>query len=293
MNDKQVYSHSFFSQNKVSIYALYVEETGVQRCFAGQCWGPETREYYQFVQVLSGRGSIRIGKREFGVCPNDVILLYPTDHVSYSSDTAEPLEYTWVGFKGSDAQMLLSQSEFTRPHPLVHVVGDVPFSQNLLNLYESHGNRPQNSVRMIGYLYLYFSELLQNAGLRRMPNDSAQTVIELAIDYIVKNFAEPITLKQLADAVAVSPSWLYRSFIRYMSISPMRYLSEYRIEQSIVLLLNDSMSIGSVAYAVGFHDPFYYSKVFKSMKNCSPTAFRLQNQVSKAEPTGKARDDAK
>lgn len=277
MSSNQVYSHSFFSQNQTSIYALYVEEAGVQRCFPGQHWGPESREYYQLVQVLSGRGTICIGKRELSISTNDVILLYPMDHVSYQSDLEKPLEYTWVGFKGSDTQMLLSQSEFSRFRPLVHIDGDEPFSRNLTQLYACHGNRPTNSVEMIGYLYLFFSELLQSAAAHHVQNDSAQSVIELAVAYIVKNYANPISLQQLADAVSVSPSWLYRSFIRYMNISPMRYLSEYRIEQSVVLLLNDSMSISSVAYAVGFRDPFYYSKAFKMIKKCSPTVFRQQN----------------
>ena len=277
MQNDLVYSHSFFAQNQVSIYALYVEETGAQRCFLGQCSGPESREYYLLLQVLAGNGHIVIGKHSYSVSMNDVILFYPGDHVSFLSDGEVPLEYAWVGFKGGDAQMLLAQTDFSRQRPLIHFAGDKPFSQNLLALYNCHGYHAPDSVNMTAYLYLFFGELMQGSRSKRLKSDSVQSLLEAAIDYITQNYHEPLTLTQLADAVNASSSWLYRSFIRYMQISPMRYLCEYRIERSLYLLQDNSMSISSVAYAVGFHDPFYFSKVFKSVKNCSPTVYRQQN----------------
>lgn len=278
MQDDRVYSHSFFSPNQSSIYALYVEETGIQRCFAGQQWGPESREYFILLQVLSGKGRIQIGQKTYPAVPNDVFLFYPGDHVCYYSDQSAPLEYTWVGFKGGDAQMLLAQTEFSHLKPMLHFPGDVPFSNDLQELYTYHGPRSVDSVRMIACLYRFFGDLLEGAQKKKIKTDSTQVVLENAIDYITQNYAQPLTLQELADAVCVSPSWLYRSFIRYLHISPMRYLSEYRIEQSMILLRDPSLSISSVAYATGFRDPFYFSKVFKSMKNCSPTAFRDQNR---------------
>ena len=283
MQDDRVYSHSFFSQNQVSIYALYVEETGIKRCFVGQQWGPESREYFMLLQVLSGKGRIQIGQKNYQAVPNDVFLFYPGDHVCYFSDQSVPLEYTWVGFKGGDAQMLLAQTEFSRLKPLIHFPGPVPFSKDLQELYSYHGHRPADSVRMIACLYRFFGDLLEGARKKKIRVDSTQVVLETAIDYITQNYTHQLTLQELADAVCVSPSWLYRSFIRYMHISPMRYLSEYRIEQSLILLLDQSSSISSVAYAVGFRDPFYFSKVFKSLKNCSPTAYRDQNRRPEGE----------
>ena len=123
MQDDRVYSHSFFSPNQSSIYARYVEETGIQRCFAGQQWGPESREYFILLQVLSGKGRIQIGQKTYPAVPNDVFLFYPGDHVCYYSDQSAPLEYTWVGFKGGDAQMLLAQTEFSHLKPMLHFPG--------------------------------------------------------------------------------------------------------------------------------------------------------------------------
>lgn len=158
MQDDRVYSHSFFSPNQSSIYALYVEETGIQRCFAGQQWGPESREYFILLQVLSGKGRIQIGQKTYPAVPNDVFLFYPGDHVCYYSDQSAPLEYTWVGFKGGDAQMLLAQTEFSHLKPMLHFPGDVPFSNDLQELYTYHGSRAVDSVRMIACLYR-FSEI--------------------------------------------------------------------------------------------------------------------------------------
>lgn len=145
-----------FSPNQSSIYALYVEETGIQRCFAGQQWGPESREYFILLQVLSGKGRIQIGQKTYPAVPNDVFLFYPGDHVCYYSDQSAPLEYTWVGFKGGDAQMLLAQTEFSHLKPMLHFPGDVPFSNDLQELYTYHGSRAVDSVRMIACPVSFF-----------------------------------------------------------------------------------------------------------------------------------------
>ena len=168
MQDDRVYSHSFFSPNQSSIYALYVEETGIQRCFAGQQWGPESREYFILLQVLSGKGRIQIGQKTYPAVPNDVFLFYPGDHVCYYSDQSAPLEYTWVGFKGGDAQMLLAQTEFSHLKPMLHFPGDVPFSNDLQELYTYHGSRAVDSVRMIACLYRFFGDLLEGAQKKKI-----------------------------------------------------------------------------------------------------------------------------
>ena len=173
MQDDRVYSHSFFSPNQSSIYALYVEETGIQRCFAGQQWGPESREYFILLQVLSGKGRIQIGQKTYPAVPNDVFLFYPGDHVCYYSDQSAPLEYTWVGFKGGDAQMLLAQTEFSHLKPMLHFPGDVPFSNDLQELYTYHGSRAVDSVRMIACLYRFFGDLLEGAQKNKIKTDDA------------------------------------------------------------------------------------------------------------------------
>ncbi len=57
-----------------------------------------------------------------------------------------------------------------------------------------------------------------------------------------------------------------------MSIIP--YLRALRLQKAEALLKNASMSIADVAYAVGFENPRYFSRVFSEEKGVSPSSFR-------------------
>ena len=49
------------------------------------------------------------------------------------------------------------------------------------------------------------------------------------------------------------------------------YLSQKRISMSYVLMEKGMTSISEIAYAVGFSDPLYFSKVFKRYNHISPS----------------------
>ena len=271
-----VYCYSFLSQNQVSIYALYVMESGKQRCLANQNWGPERRPYYLFMQIISGQGEITIGKHQYSVRANDVLLTWPNDAVSFHSSLEAPLEYAWVGFKGNDSAMLLAQTNLSRLNPLINIPQSEKMIAYMEEIYQHRGHQSENATSMNGYLYLYLSELIHAKYAGLPVNDSAKAVIEQAVSYIVTHYSQKITETQLAQSVSVSRSWLYRSFVRYLGASPMRYINEYRVEQAGILLRDPSVSIANVARAVGFSDPFYFSKVFKKLKGVSPSEYRAQ-----------------
>lgn len=276
MQQDRVYSYSFFAQNQTSVYALYVMEIGKQRCFANQQWGPEERAYYQFLHVISGKGEISIGKRKYPASANDVFLFFPNDKITYQSDLNEPLEYAWVGFHGNDTSMLIGQTGFNRLRPCVNVSESENLIRYLEQMYENRGQQPENAVSMCGYMYLYLAGLLHFSNTSINLDDASKIIIERAVAYIVHHYPERFSEDDLAKHISVSKSWLYRTFVRYMGIPPVKYISEYRIEQSAVLLLDPSQTIVSIAYAVGFHDPFYYSKVFKQVKGMTPTEYRVR-----------------
>ncbi|HHU18862.1 MAG TPA: helix-turn-helix transcriptional regulator [Bacilli bacterium] len=54
----------------------------------------------------------------------------------------------------------------------------------------------------------------------------------------------------------------------------MDFLTECRIEKAKELIQNPEKSIKEISYDVGYHDPNYFSKVFKKTTGISPMTFR-------------------
>lgn len=80
-------------------------------------------------------------------------------------------------------------------------------------------------------------------------------------------------MDDIAKAVGVSRSHLYRVFMSNVGQSPIDYLTHYRISEACSLLKNSTLSIAEIAVSVGFFDQFYFSRVFKKVKKVPPSKY--------------------
>lgn len=98
--------------------------------------------------------------------------------------------------------------------------------------------------------------------------------IRRILDYISVHYASKLYLEDIAAHIGLCKSECCRLFKRYMKVSLFEFLQAYRIEQSLDVLLHTDCSILEVAEKAGFSDSNYYSKVFRRIKGCTPSAFR-------------------
>ena len=80
-------------------------------------------------------------------------------------------------------------------------------------------------------------------------------------------------MDDIAKAVGVSRSHLYRVFMSNVGQSPIDYLTNYRISEACSLLKSTNLSIAEIAVSVGFFDQFYFSRVFKKVKGIPPSKY--------------------
>lgn len=97
------------------------------------------------------------------------------------------------------------------------------------------------------------------------------------INFINANYAQNISIKQLADAAHISESALYAAFQKQFHTSPIAYLNHYRLTLASNLLCQTSLPIQDIALSVGFTDAFYFSRLFKKTFNLSPREYRKTN----------------
>lgn len=98
-----------------------------------------------------------------------------------------------------------------------------------------------------------------------------------ALDYIKRNYAEKITLEDVAAHVYLSPSYFSRIFKEEVDISFNNYLNKVRIENSKRLLLNDELGLVEISQMSGFEDQSYFSKVFKRVTGVTPGKYRQRH----------------
>lgn len=255
---------------------LSVYTTGYEKCAAGHQWGPGVRDHYLVHYIASGAGSYTCRGKEYCLKEGDLFLVFPSQVVHYRADEQHPWEYYWVGFNGTDAHRLISMAGFTPDEPVLHAE-DSAIPEALMRIYHSRGNTPDADVEMAGFLHLFLAQLIRRRGAIR-PLSGAQGYLVQALRYIQHNYAAPIGVDDIARFVGISRSQLYRAFQREFQQSPHEYLQKYRISEACTLLRGGGLTIAEVAGSVGFNDPLYFSRVFRQLKHCTPTAYQKQSR---------------
>jgi len=108
----------------------------------------------------------------------------------------------------------------------------------------------------------------------RSATEETREIVRRAIVHIHRHYGEPLTRKEIAKGVNLSARHLDRCFREQMGITPMTYLSRFRLRQSRRLLESSPLNISEVAATVGFSDSGYFSRVFRRDMGMSPSEYR-------------------
>ena len=98
---------------------------------------------------------------------------------------------------------------------------------------------------------------------------------------ILEKIDEDLRPEDLASAAAISLRQLQRIFKEELETSPHQFITMIKMEKAAELLRSGNHHVAEVAYATGFNDPAYFSKVFKKYFGVSPKQIQTQIQIQK------------
>lgn len=116
------------------------------------------------------------------------------------------------------------------------------------------------------------TELLQAGGSDKARRDSRR--LEQMLRFIQEHYQEELTVAQIAASASVSESECLRCFRSCLHTAPSRFLRDYRLQKAQALLLSTQETAADIAAACGFHDPAYFSKLFREATGAAPTEYR-------------------
>lgn len=99
------------------------------------------------------------------------------------------------------------------------------------------------------------------------------------LNWIHLHYAEKIRLDDIAKAGQLSRSECCRYFKRVLKKTPLSYVTDYRIQKSLILLQQAESTITEVAYQVGFNSTSYFIDQFRKSMNMTPLAYKKVSSV--------------
>ena len=116
--------------------------------------------------------------------------------------------------------------------------------------------------------------LLNEISKENVVNDD---IITRSICFVNENFAEDLTMEDVAKRFHFTPSYYSVCFKKRTGFNFSRYITNLRIEKACHLLVKTNNKIKEISTTVGYQDPAYFGKVFKEKVGCSPDQYRKRN----------------
>ena len=198
------------------------------------------------------------------------VLYFPAGKVrSTYSSPREPWTFVVIKFRLRAGNRTTGERLAECPVYVGNLHG--PLGSRFLKLEEIWRKRqPGYLVRCKSVMYDLLAQLLLTP--RREPEaERWQAHLEPALEAMEKNIKHSYSVPELAALANLSPSYFRTVFKRYSGYTPIQYQNYMKISRAHDLLQTGLYTVSEVAAMVGFHDCYYFSRLFKQIIGVPPS----------------------
>ncbi len=238
---------------------------------------PKGRVDYQLLYIAAGSGHFFFDGTEQIVETGHVVLYRPGEEQRCCYYASEHPEIFWVHFTGYDVNNILEHYAFT-PEKRVYRTGTLPEFRWLFTrmIRELQTCRPLFEQLLASLLNDLLLLICRQCKYHAQSSSTIQNEIEEAAAYFYDHYNENISIQKYANAHHISTNHFIRSFRLFLGVTPARYLLTLRMTNAQSLLEAEQYSIKEIAAIVGYHDPLYFSQMFRKVVGVPPSEYRRQ-----------------
>lgn len=243
-------------------------------------------------QILDGLAEVQVDEQSVDLAPGDAILVNANRSIRFSSPKS-------CQFYKIVVDPILFQNSICLPNYLASLTAPsspayfllrresegAQYIANALSRISKLDNAHLVPFRMevVGYLHLIFAQFLEipycDASLASEEILPESHNLDRMLNFIHKNFQSKIQLIDIAEAGNVSRSRCSPLFRKYLHMTPIEYVNNYRLDVSRGYLMDRNLSIASVANTCGFTGQSYYTKLFVRRYGYTPSEYRSRISV--------------
>ena len=93
-------------------------------------------------------------------------------------------------------------------------------------------------------------------------------------DYLKEHYAEETNLEKIAEKIGLTSAYISTIFKKETGMTITNYLIQIRLEKAKEMIRDTNMTISEIAYAVGYVDTRYFSKLFIKNVGIKPVEYR-------------------
>jgi len=226
------------------------------------------------VELLeSGSWEVRRGGRWVAAAAGTIVVYGPGQAGGIRATGRGPHGKYFADFRGTAARREL-QAAGLSARRVRHLADGRPASDLYEQLLSCTTLPPRAQTKVITAL---LPALLVRLGAQpeTAPRPAAQRrlVFERCRDYLAAHYTSVRGPGAAARACRVGPEYLSRLFREHTGQTPSQFLARLRMHHAARLLQHSNLTVKAVGRAVGFDDPYHFSRVFKQIHGMAPSNF--------------------
>lgn len=99
------------------------------------------------------------------------------------------------------------------------------------------------------------------------------------MDWLEEHYHEStLKIEEMVAQSNLGRTSYYNQLKSLTDMSPKEFISDFRLKKAAMFLENTNEPISEVAYKYGFNDPVYFTKLFKTKMNMTPSKYLEQKK---------------
>jgi AraC family transcriptional regulator, arabinose operon regulatory protein len=237
---------------------------------------PEGSEQTIVIVCADGAGWCRLPAGTFEVTAGQALVIPAGVPHEYGA-SAEPWTIWWLHLAGADLGELLDAAQIP-PGGEVIPVGDVYRATALIDdalRRMEHDDSARSRQAAAGAAW----HLLALLAADRIATPSTRgDVVEQAQRYLREHLGERVSVAELAALTRLSSSHFAALFRRATGVGVLQYQTRLRMARARELLDTTDVAIAEIARTLGYPDPFYFSRRFRSVHGVTASEYRSQHK---------------
>ena len=131
-----------------------------------------------------------------------------------------------------------------------------------------------------GQFFAIWEQLFLHSGkvpAKRRPSSPQLSKLKEMISYIAANYKGKVTLEDLRQVGSMGKTNCVKVFQKYLNMTPIQYITMYRLRKGAELLTNSDLPVVEVAEEVGFSGASYFSEAFRQHMGEMPSEYRKKH----------------
>jgi len=229
-----------------------------------------------FIYCAKGAGGCEMEGRTHEVRKGHLLVVPAGVPHSYWADKERPWSIHWFHAVGTNVEAYLQALGLSAGNPVLPFPDDV----QLLSLFEEVLEAAERGFTLKNLLYTAHSLahlmgwLLWHADELTHNSSSARSRVTETINFLKTHIGEPLRMASLASMAGLSVSQYNSLFRSVTGYSPANYLARLRMHRAVELLNSTALSIKEISGLLGYCDQFYFSRVFHSTYERTPSEHR-------------------